>query len=470
MARADLISFMKSQKSSPLEFNWNMLTAPNLYSLLTVQDIAQLHKIATSLKYNGNIEKKYAAIDNVLRMRGFKRLGRGTNRIVYKYMEDETFVLKVAMDRVALQDNFAEMRNQQFLKPFVTKIFQVSPCGTVAIVERVQPITSRAEFNAIAEDVFDLLVNCIIGKYVLDDIGEKCFMNYGIRCNAYGSFGPVLLDYTYVYPLDGRKLKCGAFNLSTGKVCNGEIDYDVGFNKLKCTCCGKTYLARDLQDPGKSDIKLIGKGRGVNMKIQVKRGNDVIIKSDLNSETSTIKRRGPKVEKASDNDIAVQIVRGNNSVSVGATNQSNDYKPPMSISVDIARSNNNENIQSIVPTSAEEKSNAIVNEAIEKFNAANGVPAQYIINSDGREAKVLDLPDTQEQPVNKEKPLTPEQMAIKMIEEQEKYTPSTTGEDPSKVKTNIQASIMEPFIPDNKQQVNGQSNINNKSSNFLDRL
>lgn len=35
------------------------------------------------------------------------------------------------------------------------------------------------EFKHMAEDVFHVLVNFIIGKYVLEDVGTKYFMNWG---------------------------------------------------------------------------------------------------------------------------------------------------------------------------------------------------------------------------------------------------------------------------------------------------
>ena len=96
--------------------------------------------------------------------------------------------MKVAYDDIGLGDNPREFINQQYLKPFCTKVFEVSQNGVLAIVERVNPITNREEFLSVAEDVFTLLTEYIIGEYVMDDIGTKYFMNYGLR----KGFGPVL--------------------------------------------------------------------------------------------------------------------------------------------------------------------------------------------------------------------------------------------------------------------------------------
>ena len=89
------------------------------------------------------------------------------------------------------------IETNSLLKPFVTKMFECSPCGTVATVERVEPITSRQEFLSVADDIFDLLNQQILGQYILEDIGTNYFMNYGLR----KGFGPVLLDYPYLFEL-----------------------------------------------------------------------------------------------------------------------------------------------------------------------------------------------------------------------------------------------------------------------------
>ena len=68
-------------------------------------------------------------------------------------------------------------------------------------------------------------------------------MNWGVREN----FGPVLLDFPYVYKLDGSKLFCRAKNpLSPTGCCEGEIDYDAGYNELVCKRCGVVYRAKEI--------------------------------------------------------------------------------------------------------------------------------------------------------------------------------------------------------------------------------
>lgn len=181
MAKADIFNILYSKERSPLEFHFDSLTMPSMLNYLTIYDIRALNNIASSIRYSSKIELKYREINKIMTNRGFKKFHSGTNRVVYSYLEDKSFLVKIAIDRVGLRDNPDEYRNQFILKPFVTKMFECSPCGTIATVERVEPITSRLEFLNIAEDVFDLLNKQILGKYILEDIGSNYFMNYGLR-------------------------------------------------------------------------------------------------------------------------------------------------------------------------------------------------------------------------------------------------------------------------------------------------
>ena len=271
MAKADVLDILRTKQMDPLEFHFDNLWIYPMHYYLSQSDIDALHKIATSARLSSQIKKKYKMIDDIMVARGFKRFSAGTNRVIYRYYEDDRFLVKIAVDKVGMQDNPLEYKNQFFLKPFVAKTFYVSQCGTVAFSERVLPIKNILEFKEIASDVFDILVNKILGLYVVEDVGTKYFMNWGIR----PGFGPVLLDYPYVYDLDGDKLFCTAINPDMGIPCNGEIDYDEGFNHLVCNQCGKIYLATDLRNKS-ADNKVIIKRGGSQMRIVIKKGDKVI--------------------------------------------------------------------------------------------------------------------------------------------------------------------------------------------------
>lgn len=267
-----IIERLKSKKVTIDEFNFDKLSAPPLAMFFAPQDIWELNGIAKSIRLSGKLQEKLRLIDNICKRRGLVKFGSGTNRVIYRHPEFNQFVFKIAYDNVALMDNFNEFRNQYFLKPFVAKTFEVSPCGTVAISERVKPITSREEFISIADDVFTLLNDFIIGKYIMADIGSQFYMNYGLR--EFNSFGPVLLDYSFLYELDENKIYCNKPDpTSPTGLCEGEIGYDDGFNHLYCSKCGAKYKAIELKKKIKDNEIIVQRQGEVKMKINLKGGN-----------------------------------------------------------------------------------------------------------------------------------------------------------------------------------------------------
>lgn len=277
--RSNIIRRMQSKITTIEEFNFDRLQAPPLYALLSPYDIDRLYNIATSIRYSGNSAKKYKAMEEILKPRGFRKISAGTNRLCYGFEEDNRIAIKVAYQGPGLHDSPAEFRNQMIFKPFVTKIFEVSPCGTVGLVERVNPLRSKEEFLSVADDVYDLITKWLIGKYVLADIGGDSFLNYAWR----ESFGIVLCDFPYVYELDGNKLYCSApdSNSPTGR-CEGEIDYDDGFNFMRCEKCGAHYRVRELAKAIKdNNIIISGTGGKSKMKVSmIRNGVKVMISND----------------------------------------------------------------------------------------------------------------------------------------------------------------------------------------------
>lgn len=333
MAKANILEALYSKHKSPLEFNFDMLTAPPLLSLLSAYDIMELNRIARSIKLSGKIDEKYRLIDNIMNARGFVKLHAGTNRVVYRFLEDQRFVVKVAIDKVGLGDNPAEFNNQFLLKPFVTKVFEVSPCGTVGLFERVDAIMSREEFLSVADDIFNLITKVFVGKYVLEDFGSWYFMNYGVRRNGYG---PVLLDFPYVYELDGNKLYCNAAKYPGSKErCGGQLDYDDGFNNLICTKCGKRYQARELKKAEKDQLIIVGGKK--TMKVRVKLGKEVIYDSSKNKTAKVIEEPENNISEninisglENDNEQKVQLSKVESRLNITIDKKEND-KPSVGI-------------------------------------------------------------------------------------------------------------------------------------------
>lgn len=337
MARVDILQMLYSKDKNPLNFSFENLKARPLLSLLTPQDIYQLYKIATSIRLSSKPKEKYKLIDNILVPRGFKYVASGTNRVVYKYLDDNSICIKVALDKVGLSDNPNELRNQYLLEPFVTKVFEVSPCGTVGLFERVNPITSREEYKVIADDVFKL-ITVLVGKYVLGDIGTNYFQNIGVRAG----FGVVLLDFPYVYELDGNKLFCNMVNPITGIVCGGEIDYDDGFNKLICTKCHKEYFPKQLEKDKKENRICIKEEGESNMKIVIRQDNKIINEfSDIKS-SDTI----PTIEKEENPfDIKINNPEHEEELAMNKNTSINDYK--MGVTDSYKKEEKDESVQEV---------------------------------------------------------------------------------------------------------------------------
>ena len=269
------IQIMKHRSKTLSEFNFDNMMIPHWTHYLSPMDVEALRQIATSKRLSGNLSEKINRIKMIMGNRGFVRLAGGTNRIVFRYLEDTRFVAKVAIDSVGMGDNPAEFDNQWMIRPYCTRMYWVTDCGTVGFAERVVPITSKQEFKTMAEDIFEILYNKILGRYIIEDVGTDFFMNWGIRANE----SPVLLDYPYIYELDGAGLYCRNV-LPDGTFCGGEIDYDSGLNFTACKRCGRKYLARELKKDIINNRIIIKKGGQIPMNIKIKAGNEVIGQSN----------------------------------------------------------------------------------------------------------------------------------------------------------------------------------------------
>lgn len=340
MARADLINRLYSANRTPLEFKFQSLVAPPLLSLLSPYDIQQLNSLARDPKLSAKLNKKLDYIKAILEPRGFIKFHSGTNRVVYRFLEDQSFLIKIALDKTGLSDNPMEYKNQFLLAPFITKVFESTPCGTVGLFERVEPITSRQEFISIAEDVFDLLNDKFIGEYVLEDIGTDYFMNWGIR----RGFGPVLLDFPYCYKLDGNKLYCNNVDPATGIPCGGAIDYDMGFNNLVCTKCGTKVFARDLQaDITKQKILLRGRKEHSTMKVQIL----IPGREPVTSDTTLSSKTYVEQVKKKKSEMRVEII--------------NNRQPQTPVETTITNTNNgDEEIKKLMSIAAEGRKSLVI--------------------------------------------------------------------------------------------------------------
>lgn len=228
-----------------LRYWFDSLQHAPLENYITIEDIIAIHTLFIDKDFADKPrDEQFEISDAILGARGFIRYHSGTNRVVYRSLVDDTILLKVALDEQGIQDNDDECRTQHILKPFVPKVFEITPCGTIQMVEKVQPIRNRKEFYDIGEEVYGILYSFSQMGLILEDIGTNFFMNWGVR----RGFGPVLLDFPYVYKRNPSKCLCVEIDKQTGERCNGIIQYDEGMNTLTCQTCGKRYAAKDVGD------------------------------------------------------------------------------------------------------------------------------------------------------------------------------------------------------------------------------
>ena len=275
------------------EEDWDKMSKPPLTTYVPAPIIDQLRSIVNNVKLMNNPSKKYELVNELFATIGLKPLASGTNRRTFYCTYDPTVVIKIASDRVGKSDNLSEFTLQKLIKPFCTKSFDVTPDGVVALVERVETM-KEADFKKVyASDVFDFTFEILRRGYVMEDIGGNFYKNWGIRFG----FGPVILDYPYIFELDWTKLRCSHKDVHTGYLCDGYLDYDYdkGMSEIICTKCGTRYTAKYLarRIEAKTLLEKINRKRDNEMalldtdfKVVIKRG-DQIVKRCYN-ETDTV--------------------------------------------------------------------------------------------------------------------------------------------------------------------------------------
>ena len=327
MRNSDIAALYFRRRLEDGGFDWEHFTHAPISSYISLPEIQYFDHIATSAKLAGKSKRyKIDMMSEVLRPKGFIYMTAGTNRVVFRNDYDQSFLLKIGFDSTGINDSLREFHNQEVLKPFVPKVFDVSPRGTIGLVERVHPILNRAEFTSVAGQIFDILNKKILGKYVLEDIGTDFFKNWGLR----DGFGPVLLDYPYVYEIDGSKLVCNK-PLQDGTLCKGLIDYDEGFNTLVCELCGRRHTAKSLAKNNGAilitkDYLTQQRGRRTMQlpKVQIKRSDGSTYGDDLsvNVKEDVVMKRHTTYSK----ELKVNINFGHNRDKIMAQAENSKYR------------------------------------------------------------------------------------------------------------------------------------------------
>lgn len=396
MYRKDVITDSSVMKKYICWFD--SLKVNPLLSYFTLEDIETIHKLAISPAMNCNVKEKYRLLGELMNRRGFKLIGGGTNRRAYECIYDDRIVAKVATDQVGFTSNLREYVNQNVLKPFCNKIFEVTPCGSLSIIEKVIPVKDVSEFQKYSGEIYDILYFKIRNNSIaMDDIGTRSFKNWGYR----SGFGPVLLDYPTMYVADPKKRLCK--DRLNGRLCCGTLDYDEGFNRIVCSECGRTYFAKELALPEGDEIKSLlsavgytkKEGTGVrSMKFDIVNVSDGKVVRSVNcggnsnhvdptiiAGTTFSNSRKPVVKKKKRFTVSI--------VSVNDTTVEETIIKPQDSAEKKESESKVVNVEPVTTTTIEEVSLPLWEKMVNKFNENNSCVDLH--NVDGRTIDTVEL-------------------------------------------------------------------------------
>ena len=277
--------------------DWASIQRPPIQNYIPPNVLGYLAQLINDPKWMNKTAKKKKEVRRVLKQIGLSQIAAGTNRMCFGCEYDPGIVFKLGLDRVGRSDNIAESYNQYFLNGFGTKILHVLPNGLFSMCERVQTMDQKT-FASYADTIYRLITYWAVHKNILiEDIGYNFFKNWGVRVG----FGPVLLDYPYIYKIDPFKLVCKRKDPYTQQECMGHIDYDRGLNQIVCDRCGTRYGIADIAESNvgemiKTSLNMKGKVLSMalvntNVKVSVKKNGKIINRFYAESENKIDKNQ-----------------------------------------------------------------------------------------------------------------------------------------------------------------------------------
>ena len=268
----------KTERFSQFEFDWNSLSKPPLQAWLPVQAFTQLQQLISDVRIMNNPVLKFKYMNEILFPYRFRPYHSGTNRRTFYHIDDPTILIKIGSDRVGKSDNISEFYLQNLIKPHCAKIYDVTADGIVQLHERAEPMSEHDYKHIYSGQIFDFIMSLMYKGYMLEDVGGNFFKNWAVRLG----FGPILIDFPYIYEVDWSKLKCIFVDPKTHIKCTGDLDYDYdkGMSEIICTKCGARYsakyLAKAVPTSGEDFISRKGKNNMQEFKLSVVSGNDVL--------------------------------------------------------------------------------------------------------------------------------------------------------------------------------------------------
>lgn len=329
-----------------LEVEWHKMHKPPIENYINPYGLNELWEITNDLKLMNRPDKRVRYMDDLMKRFGICFLNAGTNRRIYYHTLDPYIVFKTGSDQVGRSDNISEFHMQNNIFPFCTRTYSTLPNGMIALSEMVEVMTERDYKTKWANEIFDLILAIASKGFVMEDVGGNFYKNLGIRIG----FGPVFVDYPYVYRIDFRKTLCSYINPLTGEKCDGELDYDYkkGMSEIVCDKCGTRFSAKHLAFNAKEDRIERRKEKFTmsnNFKLSIVRGNDTVFRTYNESEAASIQnfsevarvtrrpeperpneiivtpRRTQAVEQQPRPQFKTSVQRGNNRQEFGRNNQ-----------------------------------------------------------------------------------------------------------------------------------------------------
>ena len=259
----------------PLEQAFDNLQGPMVEDLFDAETIKSIKLAVTNPKIKF-FKDKFKILAGILNPLGYKLAHAGTNRVVAQPDFDDTFIVKIGLDRAGRTNGPNEIVNQKYLKPFVSKCFDTTDDGVLSTFERVIPIENLTQLWSVREDIFDIM-RAITKRFVIDDFGTEAFKNWGVR----KGFGPVLLDYADMYILDKDTAYCRKpIDWHSTAVCGGELGYTPGYNKIMCKKCGGIGKAKQYKGKDKLSVYVPSRGIDMGIKCVIKVGGKTVFSTE----------------------------------------------------------------------------------------------------------------------------------------------------------------------------------------------
>lgn len=164
----------------------------------------------------------------------FTELGTGTNRIAFLH---NGVVVKIALDRRGLIDNFTEYKRSGELSEYLVNVYE---SNMLINIEEYVTVMDADIFEINKDGILKILED-LSRAYLFDDLGfnlKNCY-NWGFRAST-GDL--VILDYGYLYPLKGQEAAL------TCPKCKAMLKYNSTFTGFICSNkgCNARYNIMDI--------------------------------------------------------------------------------------------------------------------------------------------------------------------------------------------------------------------------------